>query len=132
MLSVEDKMNINELISLHGHLADSGRLDEFDKVFSKNVTYDLTPMAGGKLNGVEGMRAAALALGDKNPVGHHVTNVIISEGKDGTVRASSKAIGIRADGSCGSLVYDDILTKQEGEWRISYRKVTMRRVPLHG
>jgi len=130
MITIEDKMNIGEIISLHGHLADAGQLDDFDKVFTEDVTYDLTPLGGGQLKGVYAMRDAALALGDKNPVGHHVTNIIISEGEDGMVHATSKAIGIRADGSCGSLVYDDILAKQDGNWRISYRKVTLRKTPL--
>jgi len=130
MLTIEDKINIHELISLHGHLADSGRLDEFDSVFAEDITYDLESFGKGILKGVGAMRDAALALGEANPVGHHVTNIIVSEDEDGTVRAQSKGIGIRADGSCGSLVYSDVLEMQKNEWRIIYRKITIRKVPL--
>ena len=130
MLTTEDKFAIHQLISLHGHLADSGRLDEFGSVFTKDVAYDLEAFGKGILNGVDAMRDAALALGTANPVGHHVTNIIVSEDADGTVRAQSKGIGITADGSCGSLVYEDMLKEQDGEWRISYRKITLRKVPL--
>lgn len=130
MLTTEDKFNIHELISLHGHLTDSGRLDELSSVFATDVVYDLKAFDKGILNGVAAMRNAALALGEANPVGHHVTNIIVNEDEDGTVRTQSKGIGIRADGSCGSLVYHDVLKKQGDGWRIIYRKITVRKIPL--
>jgi hypothetical protein len=34
MLSLEDRMAIMELIALHGHLVDDGRLDELSRVFA--------------------------------------------------------------------------------------------------
>ena len=77
------------------------------------------------------MREAAEALGGANPVGHQVTNVVIVEVKDDyTVVTRSKGIGIRADGTAGSVVYDDTVTKRGGAWRITYRKITVRRKPL--
>jgi hypothetical protein len=41
-----------------------------------------------------------------------------------------KGIGIRADGTAGSLVYDDTVTKHDGAWRITARTITVRRQPL--
>jgi hypothetical protein len=51
---------------------------------------------------------------------------------DRSARVQSKGIGIAADGTAGSVVYDDIVTRQPGGWKISYRKVTARRAALGG
>jgi SnoaL-like domain len=78
------------------------------------------------------VREAAVALGDANPVGHHVTNIVITSIDDRSARVQSKGIGIKADGTAGSVVYDDIVTRQPGGWKISYRKVMARRAALGG
>ena len=131
MLSLEDRLAITELIALHGHLVDDGRLDALNRVFADDVTHDLTAFGLGIHQGLGSVREAAEALGDANPVGHHVTNIVIVEVKDDyTVVTRSKGIGIRADGTAGSVVYDDTVTKRDGAWRITYRKITVRRKPL--
>lgn len=71
-------------------------------------------------------------MGDNNPIGHHVTNVIVSEGDDGVIRVRSKGIGILANGTSGSVVYDDVVVRTADGWRISNRKVLARRRPLGG
>jgi hypothetical protein len=131
MLSLEDRIAITELIALHGHLVDDGRLDELNRVFAEDVTHDLTAFGLGIHQGLGGVREAAEALGDANPVGHHVTNVVIVEVKDEhTVVTRSKGIGIRADGTAGSVVYEDTVTKRDGTWRITSRTITVRRKSL--
>ena len=45
---------------------------------------------GEKLVGLAAIREAALALGDANPVAHHVTNIVLRETADGVVHARSK------------------------------------------
>ena len=131
MLSLEDRIAITELIALHGHLVDDGRLDELSRVFAEDVTHDLTAFGLGIHQGLGSVREAAEALGDANPVGHHVTNSVIVEVKDDdTVITRSKGIGVRADGTAGSVVYDDTVTKRDGAWRITYRTITVRRKPL--
>lgn len=129
-LSVEDRLAVHELISLHGHLMDSGAFERMDELFSADVVYDLSAFGSGELHGYEAITEASLALGSGNPVGHHVTNICVSEDVDGTVRVRSKGIGIYADGRVGSVVYEDVVRKEPGGWRIAYRKVILRRVPL--
>ncbi|GII22776.1 nuclear transport factor 2 family protein [Planosporangium mesophilum] len=129
-ISAEDRIAINDLIALHGHLMDAGELDRLDELFSPEVVYDLGDFGLGPLQGIEAIRDAAIALGDRNPVGHHVTNVILTEMDEHAVQVRSKGIGIQADGSSGSVVYDDIVQRGPGGWRIAYRKVTARRTPL--
>jgi ketosteroid isomerase-like protein len=131
-LSAQDRIDISDLISLHGHLTDAGELDQAGELFTPDVTYDLGDFGRGSLRGTEEMRAAALGLGDANPVGHHVTNIVITETDDRSARVRSKGIGINADGTAGSVTYDDVVTRQPGGWKISYRKVTARRAALGG
>jgi hypothetical protein len=128
----EDRAVITELISLHGHLCDSGELDRLDEVFTASVIYDLTDFGQEPLEGVAACVAAARALGELNPVGHHVTNIVLTEPADGQVHARSKGIGISADGTCGSVIYEDTIVRVDQGWRISNRKVLARRVPLGG
>lgn len=130
-LSVEDRLAVHELISLHGHLMDDGEFDRMGELFSADVVYDVSAFGLGQLHGYEAITAAALAVGDADPVGHHVTNICVSEDPDGTVRVRSKGIGISADGSAGSVAYEDVVRRETAGWRISYRKVIPRRTPLH-
>ena len=66
---------------------------------------------------------------NSNPVGHHVTNVVLTETADGSVHAQSKGIGINADGTCGSVTYEDTVVHGDQGWRISQRKIQARKAP---
>jgi ketosteroid isomerase-like protein len=129
-LTEQDRIDIADLINLHGHLTDAGKLDEAGELFTPDITYDVDDFGLGSLHGTAAIREAALALGAANPVGHHVTNIVIIQIDDRSARVRSKGIGIRADGTAGSVVYDDIVTLRPGGWKISYRKVTVRRAAL--
>jgi hypothetical protein len=131
-LSHEDRVAITDLINRHGHLSDSGDLDGFAELFTADVAYDVTDLGGGLLRGAAAVREAALALGDRNPVAHHVTNIVLTSAGDGVVHAVSKALGVRADGTVGSLTYTDTVVRATDGWRISHRIVRTRRVPLQG
>ena len=131
-LSAEDRFAVGDLIAMHGHLFDHGELDRLDELFSADVVYDITDFGQQPLQGVAAIREAALALGALNPVGHHVTNIVLTEIADGRVHALSKGIGINADGTNGSVTYEDTITRGDHGWRISHRKVLARRAPLGG
>ncbi|MET8157317.1 nuclear transport factor 2 family protein [Sphaerisporangium sp. NPDC005289] len=131
-LSEQDRIDINDLINLHGHLTDAGELDEALELLTPDVTYEVGDLGLGALHGTAAIRDAALALGDANPVGHHVTNIVITQIDEHSARARSKGIGIKADGTAGSVVYDDVITRRPDGWKIHYRKVTARRAPLGG
>jgi hypothetical protein len=131
-LSPDDRAAIVELISLHGHLFDDGDLDRLDVLFTPSVVYDVTELGGGALHGIEAIRAAALALGDRNPLGHHVTNIVVTEHEGGTVHVRSKGIGVNTDGTVGTATYEDAVVRSEAGWRIDHRRVLPRRVPLNG
>lgn len=131
-ITCEDRAAITEVIAKHGHLCDSGELDRLDEVFTADVIYDLTDFGQQVLRGLLACAAAARALGELNPVGHHVTNVVLTETADGSVHAQSKGIGINADGTCGSVTYEDTVVHGDQGWRISQRKIQARKAPLGG
>lgn len=128
-ITTDDRLAIHELLALHGHLVDNGALDRLDELFTDDVVYDLAPLGGAVLNGVEAIRASARELGDRNPVAHLVTNVLVQQ-RDGELTACSKFIGVQRDGSVGSGVYDDVLRHTADGWRISRRRVSLRSQPL--
>jgi len=128
-ISTEDRLAIHELIALHGHLMDEGQLDQLTQLFTDDVAYDLTPMDGPVLRGVDAVRQAAQDLGPRNPVAHLVTNTVVDE-EGGSVIARSKFLGVQRDGSFGSGTYDDQLRYTADGWRICTRRVSLRREPL--
>ncbi|MGC4810579.1 nuclear transport factor 2 family protein [Micromonospora sp. DT228] len=129
-LTAEDRTAITDLINRHGHLTDSGEFDRMHELFTADVAYDVTDLGGGVLVGLEMLRDTALALGEGNPVAHHVTNIVLTELADDRVHVLSKGIGINADGSIGSVTYEDTIVRGDSGWRISHRTVRARRVPL--
>jgi hypothetical protein len=129
-LTGEDRTVITDLINLHGHLTDRGDFDGQRELFAEDVTYDVRPLGGGVLAGLAAAREAGLALGAANPVAHHVTNIVLTEAADGSVRALSKGLGVRTDGSVDSVTYEDTVVRGAAGWRITHRVVRPRRVPL--
>jgi hypothetical protein len=64
------------------------------------------------------VREAAIAFGDANPVGHHVTNIVTTPVDARSARVRSKGIGIKADGTAGSVVYDDVVVTRQPEQEV--------------
>lgn len=128
-MKTDDRLAVYELLALHGHLVDDGDLGRLDEVFTDDVLYDLSPLGADVLHGIDEVRASALQLGDRNPVAHLVTNVLVEE-HDGQVAVRSKFLGVQRDGSVGSGVYVDRLRRTTTGWRISHRRVSLRHEPL--
>ncbi|WP_280336575.1 nuclear transport factor 2 family protein [Nocardia wallacei] len=132
VLTVEDRFAITDLINLHGHLTDRGDFDGWHELFAEDIVYDVRALGGGVLTGLSACREAALALGEGNPVAHHVTNIVLNPVTDGTVHALSKGFGVLTDGSVGSVTYEDTVERTDAGWRITHRIVRPRRTPLQG
>ncbi|WP_280384612.1 nuclear transport factor 2 family protein [Nocardia wallacei] len=130
MISMTDRLAIHELLALHGHLSDAGDFDRMSEVFTDDVVYDMNEYGAGLVHGRDALRDAALELGDGNPVGHHVTNIVITATDGDTVLVRAKGIGVAVDGTVASVTYDDIVRRTADGWRIAHRRVTPRRRPL--
>ncbi|MCA2215321.1 nuclear transport factor 2 family protein [Wangella sp. NEAU-J3] len=128
---MEDRITITDLINSHGHLTDRGDFDGLATLFTEDVVYDVSALGGGTLVGLAAVREAGLVLADANPVAHHVTNIVLRKTADDTVQALSKGFGVMADGSTGSVTYEDTVERTAAGWRITHRIVRARRTPLH-
>jgi SnoaL-like domain len=91
-------------------------------LFAPDVIYDLEAFGGSRLRGIEAIRDAALALGPKDPVGHHVTNIVVTETGPDEAEVHSKGLGIGIDRSVGSVTYHDVVRRRNAGWRITWRK----------
>jgi 3-phenylpropionate/cinnamic acid dioxygenase small subunit len=128
-LSTEDRLAIHELLALHGHLMDERQFSRLHELFTEDVVYDVEAFGAGTVRGIERFRELVINAGEHNPIGHHVTNVIITEDEGGTARVWSKGIGVLADGKTGSAVYNDVVVKTPQGWRLAHRVVVPRRAP---
>lgn len=124
MLSTDDRHEIDDVLALHGHLFDRGHLDRLHEIFTPEVVYDLSDAGVGTFEGIDAVRAAAIRLGDDNPLAHHVTNVVIAEQTADEVTVHSKGLVIMADGTLSGVDHRDTLRRHDGHWRISRRVVT--------
>jgi hypothetical protein len=125
-LTVEDRLAVHELISLHGHLADDRRSDELGRLLTPDAVYDLQDYGMGVVIGLPALRRLFDDAPGEQPLGHHVTNVIVTENADGSAQVRSKGLAVMADGRAGTVVYDDHAVRTPAGWRIAHRKVVRR------
>jgi hypothetical protein len=110
---------------------DEGQFDKLGELFVEDVIYDVSAFGGGLLNGAQAVADAGRALGERNPLAHHVTNIVVTEIAGDRAQARSKGLAVSADGGTASVVYDDELRRTSQGWRIVARRVLPRRSPLH-
>lgn len=128
-LTTAARLAIHELISLHGHLADDRRPEDLAQLLTPSASYDVTAYGLGVVEGLPALiELFASAPGDQ-PVGHHVTNVIVTADPDfeDRARVRSKGLSVMGDGSAGTVVYEDDVALTKHGWRISARTVVPAR-----
>ncbi|MBU2667824.1 nuclear transport factor 2 family protein [Actinoplanes bogorensis] len=126
----DDRWEIGETLARAGHVIDGGHLDRLDEIFTPEVVYDLRDAGLGAFEGIEAIRTAVIRLGARNPLAHHLTNVMLEEDTDGQVTARSKGLVIMADGRLESVNHVDTLRRHDGRWRIGRRIITTQRAPV--
>ncbi|MBV9510360.1 MAG: nuclear transport factor 2 family protein [Caulobacteraceae bacterium] len=122
-----DFIEIHQLISHYGHVIDERQWSRIRELFTDDITYDLTPMGGAVYQGPDEILAFWKDPATSHPLAHHVTNVVVSEDDDGTVRVISKVISHRIGGG-GSAVYRDVVRRTPQGWRIAVR-AAFRKTP---
>ncbi|AYF76945.1 nuclear transport factor 2 family protein [Nocardia yunnanensis] len=125
-----DRLAIHELLALHGHVSDTGDFARFPEIFTDNVEYDLTAYGAGVITGIPSLIALALQLGDRNPLAHHVTNIIVTPTTPTSAQALSKGLAVNLDGTTASVTYEDTLHQTPAGWRITHCRVLPRQKPL--
>jgi SnoaL-like domain len=126
-ITVEDMMAIHELLGLYGHLIDQRRWDDLAEVFTDDVVFDATSFGQSVTTSYKDLMHHWKSDDTMHPLAHHVTNIVVSEGPDGTVRVLSKAIGVGRKGRVGSATYEDVVVKTPRGWRLSRRVAILRR-----
>jgi 3-phenylpropionate/cinnamic acid dioxygenase small subunit len=125
-----DRIAIHETISLHGHIADDRDFDRWEEVYTHDLVFDLEDFGLGITHGLAGLRTMARRFDGPQPLGHHVTNIVVVAQEGDRAVARSKGLAVNADGTSGSVVYEDTLRREPQGWRICQRKVLARRAPV--
>src|SRR3569833_2533865 len=112
-LSVGDRLEIHEVIALHGHLCAAGSYERFDEVFTSDLEVDVRDLGLRPLPADDSSQSrldAYIAVAHRRAPGSaragHVTNVVVGEDGDGA-RAWSKGFTVKQDGSVDSFTYKD-------------------------
>jgi hypothetical protein len=127
MIDAADRIAIQELLGLYGHIIDERRWDAMELVFATDVVYDATDFGHATTHSLDELRTHWASDESIHPLAHHSTNVVVTEDPDGTVRVLSKGIGVGRRGRVGSAVYRDVVVKTDDGWRLSYRRAELRR-----
>jgi len=131
-ITAADRIAIHETIALHGHVADDRDWDRWGELFSDDLVLDLEDFGLGTTNGIAALKKLSRDNQDDRaqPLGHHVTNIVLLAQDGDRVRARSKGLAVNADGTSGTVVYEDTLRREPQGWRICHRKILVRRAPL--
>jgi hypothetical protein len=136
--SADDRLEIHEVIGLHGHLCDAAAYGRFGEVFTPDFEVDASDLGRGPLPAgdpsrprLEAYIAAAQRIGPGNGLALHATNILVREDGDGA-RAWSKGLAVDREGTVSSFTYEDRLVRTSQGWRIQHRKVSARREPGRG
>jgi SnoaL-like domain len=122
-LSTEDRLSIHELISLHGHLTDDRQHDRLRLLFTDDAAYDVSAFGLGVVRGLDALTELFVQRPGTQPIGHHVTNVVVGAGGADTASVRSKGLAVMADGTAGTVTYDDVVVRTAAGWRIARRTV---------
>lgn len=123
-LSLEDRLDIQQLIALYGHLVDAADFHRLAEIFTDDAVFDLTGFDGTCYEGLADI-IAMMESSDQHPLAHHATNIVVQD--DDPVTVLSKGIGVGAGGRVGSVVYRDALRRTGSGWRICRRCCELRR-----
>lgn len=131
-ITAADRIAIHETIALHGHVADDRDWDRWDELYTDDLVLDLEDFGFGTIYGIAALRKMARDNQDdpSQPLGHHVTNIVLAAHDDDRVRARSKGLAVNTDGTSGTVVYEDTLRREPRGWRICHRRILARRAPV--
>lgn len=127
MLSTQDLIEIRQLIELYGHVLDEREFSRVGELFTEDALFDVADFGAGVHRGAAAIGALWAAPESKHPLGHHATNLVITEEVEGRARVASKGMGVRPDGTVSSVLYRDVLLHTPAGWRIAERIATAKR-----
>ena len=127
MLTVEDRLDIAQLLNLYGHIIDLREWGRMDELFVEDMIFDSTDLGNERIHGRDNLLERWTSARARHPLAHHATNILIWQDPDGTVRTQSKGIGVGFKGRVGTLTYYDVVRRTPAGWRIAERVAKMMR-----
>ena len=126
MLTVEDRLDIARLVELYGHVIDERQFSRVAEIFAEDAVCDVSKRGAGIHVGPDAIRRMWELAGDRHPLAHHATNILVDELADGTVRVLSKGICVHADGKVHSTTYRQTAARTAQGWRLTRLEAEMR------
>lgn len=133
-----DRIMIHEVVSLSaGFLYDTGDFDNLENLWSTDAIFDVEPkpeFTDMPLHGREAIvgmyRRRQPEVYSQEPRRHIITNIVIDELTDTSARCRSYMTLLSVLASdplhtmqlMGAATYYDELRKEEGQWRLTYRR----------
>lgn len=122
-LPVDDIVEIGQLLARYGNIADTTDLDALEQFFTADIVLVPQHADVAPLRGIGALREA---IGRLDKPSHNTTPPAISVDADGTVRAWSRYLSFRTDGSIVEGEYLDVLVRTPAGWRVSFRRIVWR------
>lgn len=124
-----DVLAIHELLARYGHVIDERQWARATELFTPDAVYDMSDFALPVVRGADAIRELWTGQGHLHPLAHHATNIVVEQQPEGTVRVSSKGLGVGRKGRVGSVTYRDLVLATPQGWRFAERIGTLRRPP---
>lgn len=118
MVSPNDFVELQQLLSRYCHIVDAKAWDQLDQIFAADASVTVAGVYPTS-TGIEDLRALYARM--NHPVAHTSSSVIVVDSGSATARLASKWVTIRADGLTGTGVYEDVVVRTPEGWRISER-----------
>jgi hypothetical protein len=113
-----DFVELQQLLSRYCHLVDTKAWADLDQIF----TTDGSVTVVGVYPKAEGIDALRDLYGRMNhPVAHTSSTLVVLDSDGDSARLTSKWVTVRAEGLCGTGVYDDEVVRTPAGWRIRER-----------
>ena len=111
----DDAAEVRAVLARYAHVIDTRAWHRLGEVFTPDVAFAA----------VTGFDALAARIGSVTPYHpHHTTNTLLGALPDGRIRAWSKYVIVRDDGTAGSGDYRDTLVRTADGWRITRREIS--------
>lgn len=125
-MDTADIVEIGQVLARYGQIVDTRAWSDLADVFAGDAIFDISDFGGGRLEGIDAIRA--MFEHTSPPYSVNIVNVVVREGDtDDTAHAYSKNLGLLPKGRVGSASYDDDLVRTDCGWHVVHRLAIARR-----
>lgn len=117
-MNPQDFVDLQQLLSRYCHIVDTKAWHDLDQIFTADGSVTVADVYP-KTTGLSALRELYARM--NHPIAHTSSTLIVHESDGNSARLSSKWVTVRAEGLCGTGVYDDEVVRTPDGWRISDR-----------